>query len=152
MFFVPLAGTGRDLTADSFSTTSMTHQLHCLVTTHPPLFLSRLGLFVSVADMPAKFMMGRIYSGVLDNTTDILPNDWHSHFLHCIDYLRQAIMCSADLTLEIHAPSDADDLGPLDGGWNGHHSKSSCILFIRVSSCLGRLLTPLQFARTIARS
>ncbi|OIW35710.1 hypothetical protein CONLIGDRAFT_690397 [Coniochaeta ligniaria NRRL 30616] len=90
-------GTGRGLTTDSFSTTSMTHQLHCL------------------------FMMGRIYSGMLTNSTGSLPTDWHSHFLHCIDYLRQAIMCSADLALEIHGPNDADDLGPLDGGWNGHH-------------------------------
>lgn len=30
-------------------------------------------------------------------------------------------MCSADLALEIHGPNDADDLGPQDGGWNGHH-------------------------------
>jgi hypothetical protein len=66
-------------------------------------------------------MMGRIYSGILANVTESLPTDWHSHFLHCIDYLRQAIMCSADLALEIHGPNDADDLGPLDGGWNGQH-------------------------------
>jgi hypothetical protein len=68
-----------------------------------------------------QFMMGRIHSGILSNTTESLPNEWHAHFLHCIDYLRQAIMCSADLALEIHGPNDADDLGPLDGGWNGHH-------------------------------
>ncbi|KAJ9165216.1 hypothetical protein NKR19_g542 [Coniochaeta hoffmannii] len=75
----------------------MTHQLHCL------------------------FMMGRIYAGVSSNTTGRLPHGYQTHFLHCIDYLRQAIMCSADLALEIHGPNDADDLGPLDGGWNGHH-------------------------------
>ena len=55
------------------------------------------------------------------NTTERLPRGYQAHFLHCIDYLRQAIMCSADLALEIHGPNDADDLGPLDGGWNGHH-------------------------------
>ncbi|KAB5585859.1 hypothetical protein GE09DRAFT_1277311 [Coniochaeta sp. 2T2.1] len=91
------AGTGRDLESEDFSTTSMTHQLHCL------------------------FMMGRIYAGVTANTTEVLPDGYHRHLLHCIDYLRQAIMCSADLALEIHGPDDADDLGPKDGGWNGRH-------------------------------
>ncbi|KAF2967463.1 hypothetical protein GQX73_g6086 [Xylaria multiplex] len=91
------AGTGFGAKGESFSTTSMTHQLHCL------------------------FMMGRIYAGVTAGTTDSLPTDYHAHFLHCIDYLRQAVMCSADIALELHDSSDADDLGPQDGGWNGHH-------------------------------
>ncbi|KAI0487146.1 hypothetical protein F4859DRAFT_527283 [Xylaria cf. heliscus] len=90
-------GAGRGPKGESFSTTSMTHQLHCL------------------------FMMGRIYAGVTAGTTESLPSDYHSHFLHCIDYLRQAVMCSADMALELHDPSDPDDLGPQDGGWNGHH-------------------------------
>ncbi|TGJ79538.1 hypothetical protein E0Z10_g9226 [Xylaria hypoxylon] len=91
------AGTGSGPKGESFSTTSMTHQLHCLL------------------------MMGRIYAGVTAATTDSLPTDYHTHFLHCIDYLRQAVMCSADMALELHDASDADDLGPQDGGWNGHH-------------------------------
>ena len=68
-------------------------------------------------------MMGRVYAGVLDNKTDVLPHDYHHHFLHCIDYIRQGIMCSGDVALEPHKPSDADDLGAKDGGWNGHHGK-----------------------------
>jgi hypothetical protein len=68
-----------------------------------------------------QFMMGRIFAGISSNNTGLLPHEYQAHFLHCIDYLRQAIMCSADLALEIHGPNDADDLGPLDGGWNGHH-------------------------------
>ncbi|KAI1326263.1 hypothetical protein F5Y16DRAFT_422012 [Xylariaceae sp. FL0255] len=92
------AGTGFGEPGKPFSTTSMTHQLHCL------------------------FMMGRIYAGVTTNITDSLPWDYHNHFLHCIDYLRQAVMCAGDLALELHDPStDPDDLGPKDGGWNGHH-------------------------------
>lgn len=67
--------------------------------------------------------MGRIYSGILSNVTESLPTDWHSHFLHCIDYLRQAVMCAADVSLEVHGPNDSDDLGPLDGGWSGQHGK-----------------------------
>lgn len=94
-----------------------------------------------------QFMMGRIYSGILANATDSLPNKWHSHFLHCIDYLRQAIMCSADLALEIHGPDDADDLGPLDGGWNGHHGKYGPQERTHV-----RRLTLPQFAKITPRS
>ena len=51
-------------------TTSMTHQLHCL------------------------FMMGRVYAGVVHNDTSSLPADYHAHFLHCIDYIRQGVMCA----------------------------------------------------------
>jgi hypothetical protein len=75
----------------------MTHQLHCL------------------------FMMGRIYAGVTTGVTDSLPADYHEHFLHCIDYLRQGVMCAGDIAIEPHGMDDADDLGPLDGGWNGLH-------------------------------
>ncbi|KAF2108392.1 hypothetical protein BDV96DRAFT_692759 [Lophiotrema nucula] len=82
---------------DTFFTTTMTHQLHCV------------------------FMMMRIYSNLLENRRANLSSDYHSHYLHCVDYLRQGIMCSADLTMEPHGPADADDNGPLDGSWNGHH-------------------------------
>ena len=30
-------------------------------------------------------------------------------------------MCAGDLALEPHTEQDADDLGPLDGGWQGRH-------------------------------
>jgi len=94
------ANAGWDSAGDSdigFSTTSMTHQLHCL------------------------FMMGRIYAGVTENMTSRLPHDYHAHFLHCIDYLRQAITCAGDTALEPHSDLDSDDLGPLDGSWQGMH-------------------------------
>ncbi|KAK3938560.1 hypothetical protein QBC46DRAFT_389930 [Diplogelasinospora grovesii] len=90
-------GTGWGSVNETFFTTSMTHQLHCV------------------------FMMGRIFNGLMLNVTDNLPSDWHFHFLHCIDYLRQAIMCSGDVAMEAHEPDETDDTGPLDGGWNAHH-------------------------------
>ncbi len=68
-----------------------------------------------------QYMMARIFSGIVSNNTQKIPNDYHSHFFHCIDYLRQGIMCSADLALEAHDAMDPDDLGPLDGGWSGIH-------------------------------
>ncbi|KAF2646931.1 hypothetical protein P280DRAFT_416657, partial [Massarina eburnea CBS 473.64] len=81
----------------TFFTTSMTHQLHCV------------------------FMMARIYSALTANMIEKLPSDYHTHYLHCVDYLRQGIQCSADLAMEPHEQTDPDDNGPLDGSWNGHH-------------------------------
>lgn len=66
-------------------------------------------------------MMGRIYSALEGNMTHHLMSDYQSHYLHCIDYLRQAVMCAGDVALEPHAPTDGPDNGPLDGGWNGIH-------------------------------
>jgi hypothetical protein len=85
----------------------------------PVLALGRQFLLTS-----PQFMMTRIYSTLLTDNRSSLPEDYHSHYLHCVDYLRQGIMCSADLTMEPHGPGDADDNGPLDGSWNGHHGKS----------------------------
>lgn len=56
-------------------------------------------------------------------------------------------MCSADLALEIHGPNDADDLGPLDGGWNGHHGKCESQVKVQHVS----VLTTMQFAKIIAK-
>ncbi|KAF2465348.1 uncharacterized protein BDR25DRAFT_204684, partial [Lindgomyces ingoldianus] len=91
------ARTGFGPPGQAFSTTSMTHQLHCV------------------------YMLGRTYSGIISGKTQDLPQDYHAHFFHCIDYLRQAVMCSADLALELHKVTDADDLGAGDGGWSGRH-------------------------------
>ncbi|KAL0938094.1 uncharacterized protein CTRU02_207825 [Colletotrichum truncatum] len=83
--------------SDPFFTTSMTHQLHCI------------------------FMMGKIFSGLTSNNMDKVPSDYVTHYYHCVDYLRQAVMCSGDLALEPHAETDSDDNGPEDGSWNGQH-------------------------------
>jgi hypothetical protein len=94
-------------------------------------------------------MMARIFSGMVMNNTqpipaDLLPDDWHFHFLHCVDYMRQSVMCSADLAIEPHEPDEADVTGPLDGGWNGHHGKFTPVT-------LARGLTSEQSARTMDR-
>lgn len=72
-------------------------------------------------------MMGRIYTALRMNAmpSPDLPADYHSHYLHCIDYLRQATMCAGDVAVEAHEPTDASDNGALDGGWSGHHGEST---------------------------
>ncbi|KAL2066331.1 hypothetical protein VTL71DRAFT_2402 [Oculimacula yallundae] len=75
-------------------TTSMTHQLHCL------------------------FAIVETYSGLTSNTT--LPEDHHWHMIHCFDYMRQAIMCSADMALEGLETTFPDKNGGSDG-WDSKH-------------------------------
>ncbi|KUJ18803.1 uncharacterized protein LY89DRAFT_706441 [Mollisia scopiformis] len=75
-------------------TTSMTHQLHCL------------------------FAVVQTYSGLKSNTT--LPEDHHWHMIHCFDYMRQAIMCSADMALEGLETTFPDHNGGSDG-WDSKH-------------------------------
>jgi len=72
----------------------MTHQLHCL------------------------FAIVETYSGLTSNTT--LPEDHHWHMIHCFDYMRQAIMCSADMALEGLETTFPDHNGGSDG-WDSKH-------------------------------
>lgn len=69
-------------------------------------------------------MMGRIFSALEANMTGVLMPGYQSHYLHCIDYIRQGVMCAGDVSLEPHSPLDGPDNGPLDGGWNGIHGTS----------------------------
>lgn len=65
--------------------------------------------------------MGRMYSALQDGKPELLMEDSDTHYFHCIDYLRQAVMCAGDVALEPHSENDGPDNGPLDGGWNGIH-------------------------------
>ncbi|KAB5582296.1 hypothetical protein GE09DRAFT_263226 [Coniochaeta sp. 2T2.1] len=87
-------------------TTSMTHQLHCL------------------------FAIVRVYSGLKANHE--LPSDHEWHMIHCFSYLRQAIMCSADMALEGHETTFPDH----NGGSDGWDSKHVCRDFDQVISYL----------------
>ncbi|KAF2643660.1 hypothetical protein P280DRAFT_214372 [Massarina eburnea CBS 473.64] len=75
-------------------TTSMTHQLHCL------------------------FAVVRVYSGL--KSAHELPEDHHWHMIHCFDYMRQAIMCSADMAMEGLETTFPDHNGGSDG-WDSKH-------------------------------
>lgn len=66
-------------------------------------------------------MMGRIFAAQEANKSSTLPPGYQTHYLHCIDYIRQGVMCAGDVSLEPHSPLDGPDNGPLDGGWNGIH-------------------------------
>jgi hypothetical protein len=50
----------------------------------------------------------------------MLPEDHHWHMIHCFDYMRQAIMCSADMALEGLETTFPDHNGGSDG-WDSKH-------------------------------
>ncbi|KAI1163132.1 hypothetical protein F5B18DRAFT_351918 [Nemania serpens] len=75
-------------------TTSTTHQLHCL------------------------FAIVQTYSGLTSGHG--IPDDHHWHMIHCFDYMRQAIMCSADMALEGLETTFPDHNGGSDG-WDSKH-------------------------------
>ncbi|KAI1374732.1 hypothetical protein F4677DRAFT_153783 [Hypoxylon crocopeplum] len=75
-------------------TTSATHQLHCL------------------------FAIVQTYSGLTSGHE--IPDDHHWHMIHCFDYMRQAIMCSADTALEGLETTFPDHNGGSDG-WDSKH-------------------------------
>jgi hypothetical protein len=75
-------------------TTSVTHHLHCL------------------------FAVVQTYSGLTSGHE--IPDDHHWHMIHCFDYMRQAIMCSADVALEGHETTFPDHNGGSDG-WDSTH-------------------------------
>lgn len=81
-------------------------------------------------------MMGRIFSSLAGNISGVLPDDYFTHYMHCVDYLRQAVACAGDMAMEPHLPTDGPDNGPLDGGWNGMHGMELPSLGRRRASAL----------------
>jgi hypothetical protein len=75
-------------------TTSMTHQLHCL------------------------YAVVAVYSGMTSGHE--MEEDHHWHMIHCFDYMRQAIMCSADMSMEGLETTFPDHNGGSDG-WDSKH-------------------------------
>ncbi|KAK8042952.1 hypothetical protein PG994_013435 [Apiospora phragmitis] len=81
-----------------YNTTSATHQIHCV------------------------YIMGKIFSSVLSNSTDIgIPSDYEAHFLHCVDYMRQAAMCAGDVAIEPRDDNGSPGPVTLENAFNGYH-------------------------------
>lgn len=70
--------------------------------------------------------MGKIFSAVLTNSPDLPePDDYEAHFLHCIDYMRQAAMCAGDLAIEPRGENGQPGPVNLDNAFNGQHGENS---------------------------
>jgi len=77
-------------------TTSMTHQMHCL---HAAVHV----YYCHIAKPPRR-----------------APDDMIWHLRHCFDYMRQSIMCSADVALEGAQTTFPDGIDGSDG-WDAKH-------------------------------
>ena len=91
---------------------SVTHQLHCLVSTYPAA---------------CRFFDHKLLADVLQNLIRIglheaLNGDSEQvgHAQHCIEYLRQNIICAADTTLEPIKP----EINGVDGFGNNHNCRN----------------------------
>ncbi|KAL2267385.1 hypothetical protein VTJ83DRAFT_4662 [Remersonia thermophila] len=87
-------------------TTSLTHQLHCLHT---------------LAGVAAAFTAGRpelLHRGDEEEGREADDAAWHLG--HCVDYLRQSIMCSGDVALEGQHTTFPERVTGSDG-WDGKH-------------------------------
>lgn len=69
--------------------------------------------------------MGKIFAAVLTHSPSIPePEDYEAHFLHCVDYMRQAAMCAGDLTIEPRGENGQPAPVNLDNAFNGLHGKT----------------------------
>jgi hypothetical protein len=103
---LPTPITWPDNPSKTVYTTSLTHQLHCI------------------------YIMAQAYSGLTSNTT--LPMDTHWHIIHCFDYMRQSVMCAADVAIEGLETTAPDHNGGSDG-WDAKHGKFPFLLMSRAS-------------------
>ncbi|KAJ4419797.1 hypothetical protein N0V82_004732 [Gnomoniopsis sp. IMI 355080] len=84
--------------ASVYNSTSVTHQIHCV------------------------YIMGKIFSAVLTGSPDMPEaNDYEAHFLHCVDYMRQAAMCAGDLAIEPRGENGQPGPVNLENAFNGLH-------------------------------
>ena len=75
---------------------------------------------LSVRADVSQFTIAQTYSGIKSGHT--IPDDHHWHMIHCIDYMREAILCGADMALEGHETTFPDDNGGSDG-WDSKHGR-----------------------------
>lgn len=70
--------------------------------------------------------MGKIFSAVLTKSPNMPePEDYEAHFLHCVDYMRQAAMCAGDVTIEPRGENGQPGAVNLVNAFNGLHGKKS---------------------------
>lgn len=79
--------------------------------------------------------MGKAFSAVVTGAEVPEAEDYEAHFLHCVDYMRQAAMCAGDLTIEPRGENGRPGHADLVNAFNGLHGES---LLPRQEIALGR--------------
>jgi hypothetical protein len=76
----------------------------------------------------SQYIIGKIFSAVLTNSPELPePDDYEAHFLHCVDYMRQAAMCAGDLAIEPRGEDGQPGPVNLDNAFNGQHGENSLL-------------------------
>src|ERR1700761_6834856 len=107
---------------------SLFHQLHCLSAIRAHVLLLELAI-------------GRNNS---QEISDLLLRPQESHVYHCIDYIRQGLMCAGDMTVEWPREEEDGRRFAVDG-WGVTHQCKDWVSFSMVS-VWGTQLTRLQDA------
>lgn len=101
-------------------TTSMTHQLHCLVRSKSPPSLPNPGLHTTRANTKPPIAQHSIVDSYSRLAVGREPRHDAWHVQHCFDYLRQGIMCCGDVALE-GAETTFPEGGGGSDGWDARH-------------------------------
>jgi hypothetical protein len=86
---------------------SVFHQLHCLNHVRTFLFTLKAGMDY----------------GTINETYDDMLKPQEDHVYHCFDYIRQALMCNADLTVEWPRTEESGERVAVDGWGVTHQCK-----------------------------
>jgi len=87
---------------------SVFHQLHCLNHVRTFLFTLKAGMDY----------------GTINETYDNMLKPQEDHVYHCFDYIRQALMCNADLTVEWPRTEESGERVAVDGWGVTHQCKN----------------------------
>ena len=87
---------------------SLFHQLHCLARIRAHLYL----------------LQGSIGRNNSQQIQDILLSPQEDHVHHCFDYIRQALMCAGDMTVEWPRTEEDGSRFAVDGWGITHQCKS----------------------------
>lgn len=105
------------------------HQLHCVVRSHLLGYpYSLTGVFQDAIRKAYYVVYDAVMEGhnITFTELDDYATDWHTQ--HCIDFLRQMLMCNADLTIE--------EVDPAKGGitGSGKGNEHQCVLWADVKA------------------
>lgn len=68
--------------------------------------------------------MGKAFSAVVTGSPNVPePESVEEHFLHCVDYMRQAAMCAGDLAIEPRGENGQPGNANLINAFNGLHGE-----------------------------
>jgi hypothetical protein len=107
-----------DYPDETVFTTSVVHQLHCLVSLlHPTNRRSDLAIDIHTH---WQYNILAVYAAMTGGNPHGIPTEMTFHLQHCFEYLRLNIMCCGDVALEGAETTFPDGFDGSDG-WDAKH-------------------------------